>query len=338
MAKRIRNAGSNVGPFLQIKIALAEAQPPIWRRVLARPSMPLDELHYLIQDAMGWANSHLHEFVAGGTWMRGFVRDGTSYSDKRFDEEEMHEDETAVTVGDFLRKPGDTLAYVYDFGDNWAHRIELEEILQKAPRNRRVPCCLGGERACPPDDCGGVHGYAELLAVLADPNHEEHADMVAWVAGMVEGDGPFEPDAFDLAKSNRRIHSSPSRAFAEWAAEKEDMPDESRPAEEMAHPDNHAQLALLAVGKAQVDAFFRRRDAHMIDDSEFLPLLELMIEAFAVSLDEAAVEELWCHAFYAYDTLCKENDPEISSEENLALMQSYLLGPRGRGLIPPPVL
>ena len=217
MAKQNTKTESNTSPFLQLKITLVESQPPIWRRVLARPSMGVGELHYLIQDAMGWANSHLHEFVVGGTWMRGFVRDGTSYSDKRFDEEEMHEDETAVTVGDFLKKPGDTLAYVYDFGDNWAHRIELEEILQKSPRNRRVPCCLGGERACPPDDCGGVHGYADLLAVLADPNHEEHKDMVAWVAGMVEGDGPFEPDAFDLAATNKAIHANRTRTYTERA-------------------------------------------------------------------------------------------------------------------------
>ena len=217
MAKRNTKTESNTGPFLQLKITLEEAKPPIWRRVLVRTSMPLDEMHYLIQDAMGWANCHLHEFVVGDQRMRGFVRNGTSYSDKRFDEEEMHEDETAVKVGDFLLKPGDALAYVYDFGDYWAHRIELEEILQKSTRNRRVPCCIGGKRACPLEDCGGIGGYAELLAVLADPNHEEHADMVAWVGGMEEGDGPFDPEAFDLAATNRAIHSNRTRTHTERA-------------------------------------------------------------------------------------------------------------------------
>lgn len=109
------------------------------------------------------------------------------------------------------------------------------------------------------------------------------------------------------------------------------MMDEGKPMVGKTTPGSETRSALIAVGKKQVDAFFKRQDAHMIDDSEFLPLLEVMLISFENTLDETGVDELWSYAFQTYDRLCKDAEPESSFEENQALMQSYLLGSRGEG-------
>jgi hypothetical protein len=94
--------------------------------------------------------------------------------------------------------------------------------------------------------------------------------------------------------------------------------------------DNHVNAVLLALGKAQVDAMFRRQEAHATDDSEFLPLLEVVLNAFdTAGIEKEVVEEVWEHAFAEYDRACKEADPTFTTAENWKLMQKYLLGPRG---------
>jgi hypothetical protein len=94
--------------------------------------------------------------------------------------------------------------------------------------------------------------------------------------------------------------------------------------------DNHLNAVLLALGKAQVDAMFRRQEAHAIDDSEFLPLLEVVLNAFETTgIEKGVVEEVWEYAFDVYDRACKEADPTFTTAENRKLMQGYLLGPRG---------
>ena len=88
--------------------------------------------------------------------------------------------------------------YCYDFGDSWEHEIVVEGIVPAEP-NVRYPRCLDGRRASPPEDCGGAWGYAELLRVLSDPRHEEHAERREWL-----GHG-FDPERFDLAATNRAL-------------------------------------------------------------------------------------------------------------------------------------
>lgn len=172
----------------QIKIVLINSKPLIWRRVLVEPDMTLEEIHYVVQTTMPWTNSHLHQFHA---------RDGARYADPAFELDDTA-DETRVRLDELLVKPKDRIVYEYDFGDGWNHAIELEKIVAREPK-QKLPVCVAGKRAAPPDDCGGVWGYEHLLEVLADPDHEEHEDLSEWVGGQ------FDAEAFDLKDVNRAI-------------------------------------------------------------------------------------------------------------------------------------
>ena len=106
--------------------------------------------------------------------------------------------ERAARLGQVVPGPGSALAYEYDFGDGWEHALVVEAVLPPEP-GVRYPVCVGGKRACPPEDCGGPWGYGELLAAIGDPEHPAHADRLAWLGG------PFDSEAFDVADANRRL-------------------------------------------------------------------------------------------------------------------------------------
>ncbi|WP_410667018.1 plasmid pRiA4b ORF-3 family protein [Amycolatopsis sp. cmx-4-68] len=172
---------------LTLKITLADTDPEIWRRVAVPGDFSLADLHELIQDSFGWERSHLWVFNAA---------DGAHGLP---DPELGHEDARAKRVGDVLRNPGDKLNYLYDFGDDWLHEVTLEAI----EPGTGPPRCLDGRRAGPPEDCGGVGGYEELLDTLADPSHEDHEETLDWLG--LETAGEFDPAAFDLAAVNRTL-------------------------------------------------------------------------------------------------------------------------------------
>ncbi|MES0489657.1 MAG: plasmid pRiA4b ORF-3 family protein [Leptospirales bacterium] len=173
----------------QIKIQLNEIEPEIWRRLSVDSSIPLKHLHDAIQKSLGWEDMHLHMFVN---------------QDKKYclpDEEDPGEisdfqDENKFTLGDLLTKKSQQIQYVYDFGDDWAHTITLEKITDDIPKKIT---CIDGERACPPEDCGGPMGYAELLKALVDPLHDMHDDLKEWISGE------FDPEAVDLTKINKSL-------------------------------------------------------------------------------------------------------------------------------------
>ena len=164
---------SRVGPILQLKVQLLGVRPPVWRRLLVPANLVLGDLHRLIQDSMGWTDTHLHEFEAGG------LRYGsTDPEDENFHDEDVH-GQGSVSIDRFLRKEKESIAYTYDFGDDWRHKITLEARLP-VEEGLTYPLCTGGKRACPPEDCGGPWGYADLLAALADPKRENHQEMAEW--------------------------------------------------------------------------------------------------------------------------------------------------------------
>lgn len=175
--------------ILQLHIELRGTKPKVWRRVLVPETITLVKLHLVIQAAFGWGHSHLHEFIAG---------DGERYGtpDPDFDEPgSVTSENTRLTTA--LRRS--TLSYVYDFGDNWDHRIQVEKTLAADPLFT-LPFCVGGACATPPEDCGGVPGYADFVRVMADLNDPEHENLAEWI-GAENWDLKF----FDSIAANDRL-------------------------------------------------------------------------------------------------------------------------------------
>jgi hypothetical protein len=165
----------------QIKISLIGVKPPIWRTVLVPGDLGLAAFHEVIQVAMGWTDSHLHQFTA---------------KDKFYGVPD--EDESKYKLSQLLTKERDSLIYEYDFGDSWEHKILLEKILPY-DTNTALPVCIKGKRACPPEDCGGIWGYEELLEIISDPKHTEYESMLEWLGGE------FDPEEFDLEDINEDL-------------------------------------------------------------------------------------------------------------------------------------
>jgi hypothetical protein len=178
-------------PVIQLRIQLDEVTPTVWRRLLVPGKARLSRLHDMIQAAMGWTNSHLHSFTIGdkryGTQIDIFEvpDDGT------LDEREYT---LFVTLGGGVRR----FHYEYDFGDSWGHEIVVEEI-DWVPLVLKHGVCVDGQNACPPEDVGGVPGYARFLEAIADPLDEEHDDYLVWVGHK------FDPAAFSLGVANAAL-------------------------------------------------------------------------------------------------------------------------------------
>jgi hypothetical protein len=149
-------------------------------------SATLADLHHAIQAAMGWYNSHLHQFDIAGQ----------PYGDRRM--MDYVTDEYRMTLNKLANSGAKNFGYTYDFGDNWEHVVTIEKV-SKIGSEPSGPMCIAGKRACPPEDCGGLWGYYHLLEVLADPNHPEYDDQREWIAE------DFDPDVFDLARTNLNI-------------------------------------------------------------------------------------------------------------------------------------
>lgn len=173
----------------QLKITLLGIRPPIWRRVTVQAEMPLSELHGVIQIAMGWCDGHLHLFRFADRFAEEV------FSLPEFELEEEVRDERRYTVDQVLSVQGQRMIYEYDFGDGWEHEILLEKVLPRDP-DAAYPICIKGKRACPPEDCGGPWGYADLLEALADPKHERHGELTEWL------DRDFDSEAFDIDEVN----------------------------------------------------------------------------------------------------------------------------------------
>ncbi|MDF0673962.1 MAG: plasmid pRiA4b ORF-3 family protein [Nitrospira sp.] len=171
----------------QLKVSLREIKPTIWRRVQVPGDITLAKLHLVLQIVMGWTNSHLHKFSIGGVDYAEPDPDGflNFQSDRR------------ARLNNVPRAK-QTFEYEYDFGDGWKHDLVVEKTLQPEP-GVSYPICVAGERACPPEDCGGVWGYEKFLETIMDPANEEHEEMLAWVGGS------FDPEAFDLDAVNTSL-------------------------------------------------------------------------------------------------------------------------------------
>ena len=135
-------------------------------------------------------------------YIEGKITDLQTYEPAPWGDEEQPGDERKVKLRERLSKPGDRIAYEYDFGDSWEHEILLEKIVEPE-KGVEYPICIGGKRACPPEDCGGIGGYERLLEVLANPKDEEHADMLEWLG--LESADEFDPAEFDIDTVNEQL-------------------------------------------------------------------------------------------------------------------------------------
>lgn len=176
--------------YYQIKISLVDSPLPIWRRLIIDPTLPLSLVHEILQISMGWWSTHLYEFKSKST-RYGSLRDAENAKGLN--------DADQTILSEVLKKAGETLSYHYDFGDDWMHTIVLEKIIKAEGKERFSAFCSHGKRACPPEDCGGVKGYADLLEAIEDPCHSGHQESKAWV-----GDS-YDPNAFDQRTVNLRL-------------------------------------------------------------------------------------------------------------------------------------
>jgi hypothetical protein len=181
---------------VQIRVALDGIEPPVWRRLVLPVHWNLGQLHLAIQAAFNWWNYHLHEFRIGGLRYGdpALLEDGALAGEPRvFDERD-------VRLRDF-EGPGTRFLYVYDFGDDWHHTVKIEKLLALEVPPKQGSC-IGGARARPPEDVGGVPGYERFLEVLADPSDPDHADLKRWCGGH------FDPEWFDLDLVDKNVRSA----------------------------------------------------------------------------------------------------------------------------------
>lgn len=176
--------------ILQLTVILNKTEPLIWRRVLVPATVTFFDLHHIFQIAMGWTNSHLFEFQLGDATI--------GYRDEQLEGFENVIDANKVRLAKVLKEEGMTFSYLYDFGDYWRHTITVEDILTASPR-MTYPVCLHGQLRCPPEDCGSISGFYDLLAILKDKRHPEYKESKAWVGK------DYDPDEFDLVKINKEL-------------------------------------------------------------------------------------------------------------------------------------
>jgi hypothetical protein len=173
----------------QIKITLRSIVPPIWRRIQTT-DCTLGELHGIIQVAMGWEFEHLYRFGIGGV----------EYADLGMASFDDVEDASDTRLSEVLpaSNPRPRFEYEYDFGDQWVHQLIVEERLPPET-GVKYPLCVAGQRACPPEDCGGPWGYPGFVDAICDPAHPRHEETLEWVGGE------FDPERFDRGAVNREL-------------------------------------------------------------------------------------------------------------------------------------
>lgn len=176
---------------LQLRVSLLDVVPLVWRSVMVPETITLPKLHVTLLWTMGWDGGHLHEFR--------FLGRRYGEPDREWDQEDDVVPEHRVTLAKAFAGVTSTFEYLYDFGDSWRHLVQVEDYVQVTPAGAKQVRCVAGANACPPEDVGGVPGYEEFVASLADPTHEDHESNLQWVGGS------FDPRAFNLDEVNERL-------------------------------------------------------------------------------------------------------------------------------------
>ena len=186
---------------VQVHVLLNDIEPQIWRRLVVPLDDNLADLHRILQAAMGWTDSHLHELDIGGLTFE----DIELLNSDCVGDEPQTLDSSKIRLRDFSRKPGTSFAYIYDFCDNWVHTVTLEKLVANLTPPKQ-PVCIEGARCCPPKDVGRPGSYEDFVRVLFHPENddeiEEQKNLQRWSGGK------FDPEQFDLDKTDKAVRSA----------------------------------------------------------------------------------------------------------------------------------
>lgn len=186
----------------QFKIQLQNiTKPPVWRRVLVPSEITFDQFHHIIQDAFGWENEHLYAFSSSGYGSSPVIEvdpenDAIDFSSFLSINSNRKMNAKKTKISDIFNTEGQTFTYIYDFGDNWVHKITLEKIDETD--NSPSATLLNGKGACPPEDCGGPWGYEGLKEAIADKSNPEREEMLEWLG--LESDEEWNPQEYNFAE------------------------------------------------------------------------------------------------------------------------------------------
>lgn len=202
----------------ELKIVLKGTKPPIQRRIAVASDILLSDLHEVIQIVMGWDDDHLHQFVIRNSnpkpkpeqirmlaakmefaKLAAMMRPDRCFSDPQSELEDV-EDERKVRLNEIAPTVKSKIVYEYDFGDGWEHSIEVVKIGPPA-QGVKYPMCISGKGACPPEDCGGVWGYYDMLEILKNPKHQRYEEIAEWMPPE------FDPDYFNVEEVNEILAS-----------------------------------------------------------------------------------------------------------------------------------
>ena len=192
--------------YFDIAVALLEFEPRIWRRFLIRSEATFSHFHSAIQQAFGWQNCHLYEFLDGNVeendtrplYAMKMPRIARSEHAEPHDDEPDAPEASNIELRQYLSATNKRCFYVYDFGDNWQHVVEVKDVVEMP---EEFKCrLLDGARACPPEDCGGPYGYGDFLDIVQNSSHPEYEEMLDWVGGE------FNPEDFDVDAVNGQLH------------------------------------------------------------------------------------------------------------------------------------
>ncbi len=172
--------------ILKLRITIPDIEPEIWREIVVENNITFKKLHEIIQLSFGWTNSHLYNFDVNGILF--------SMPDKEFENNDL---DVKNKINEFLIEKGQKAFYTYDFGDNWEHEIKIVDILKKE-KGIRYPKCLDGKRNGPPEDCGGIPGYEDVIDALTGKDKSEYEDRLEWL-------GDYDPEKFDIDEINKAI-------------------------------------------------------------------------------------------------------------------------------------
>jgi hypothetical protein len=173
----------------QLKIELRDSNPQVWRCIQVDPEISFSDLHDIIQLSMGWEKDHMYHFNVGKLKIYDFEERIDDYSDL------AERDSMDTFLDELIKRAKSKVFYTYDFGDSWEHVIQLEKKIP-VEEHKSYPICIDGGGACPPEDCGGIWGYQNMLKILTDQTHPEYEEMIEWI-----GEG-WDADYFDMDHVN----------------------------------------------------------------------------------------------------------------------------------------